>query len=226
MAISWPIVDTVTKAVIFDLDGTLVNTEPTYQAAWRRAFLPLGIELRVEDFQRVMGLRPDETARSFLDRYSKPGDATELANVVLEDVQSNPNRTLMPGAVHAIELARDVGLRVAVATASPPPSARISLAGAGLAHYFDVVASTDGELFGKPHPAVFLTAAARIGIDPFDCVVIEDAPNGVVAAKAARMGCIVVPHATHRDDRVWAIADVVLESLSDLTVDHLSTNRA
>ncbi len=90
-----------------------------------------------------------------------------------------------------------------------------------LRHYFDVLSSAEALPYSKPHPQVYLNAAASLGIDPLNCVTLEDSFNGMIATKAARMRSIVVPAAEHRDDPRWALADVRLDNLTQLSPTHL-----
>lgn len=209
------------KAVIFDIDGTLIDTEPMYWAAWRSVFAPYGITITDDEMRTVMGMLPVEGGRSLADRFGVDTDPAELTEQLIEIAVNIPERTLMPGAVRALDLVRSAGIAMTVATSATMRMATASLKGAGLADYFDFVVSAEYEPYGKPHPGVFLTAAERLGVDPLECVVVEDAPSGVIAAKAARMFCVAVPEPGHRDDKRIAIADVVLDSLDDFTLDTL-----
>ncbi len=124
---------------------------------------------------------------------------------------------LKPGAEHAIELCEGRGLSLAVASSS-----QYRLIDAALSHFdlrdrFALVHSAEDEAYGKPHPAVFLTAAAKLGAVPRRCLVWEDAPAGVLAAKAASMACIAVPEPGQEDDPTFGLADLVVGSLLDVT---------
>jgi sugar-phosphatase len=112
------------------------------------------------------------------------------------------------------------GLQLAVASSSPPRLIEASLARLGLRDHFTEIVSAESEPYGKPHPAVFLTTAARLGVAPTECLVFEDSLNGLVAAKAARMICVAVPE---RVDPRFAFADLVLPSLEAFDDDALAT---
>ena len=86
----------------------------------------------------------------------------------------------------------------------------------GLGGQFELTVSAESEALGKPHPAVYLTCAARLGVNPSECVALEDSVNGLVSAKAARMRVIAVPEAAHRDDSRFSLADAVVRSLLDV----------
>jgi sugar-phosphatase len=123
---------------------------------------------------------------------------------------------LLPGAARALAACRARG-PVALASSTPRPLIDRTLAHFGLADSFDVIHSAEDEPFGKPHPGVFLTAAARLGVAPAACVAFEDSPAGVRAAVAATMTCVAVPAADERDDDAFALATLLLGSLEELT---------
>jgi len=123
---------------------------------------------------------------------------------------------LKPGAEHAIALCARRGLSLAVASSSQYRLIDTALDHFGLRHHFALVHSAEDEAWGKPHPAVFLTAAAKLGATPRRCLVWEDAPAGVLAAKAASMACIAVPEHGEEHQPAFALADVVLGSLLEM----------
>ena len=105
---------------------------------------------------------------------------------------------------------------MALASSTPHRLIRTVLDHIGLSHSFEVISSAEDERYGKPHPAVFLTAADALAVPPERCLVFEDSPAGVLAAKAAKMRCIAVPEESERASPLIAIADLVLDSLVDL----------
>ncbi len=123
---------------------------------------------------------------------------------------------LKPGADHAIDLCAARGLALAVASSSEHRLIEAALGHFGLRGRFDVVCSAEDEEYGKPHPAVFLAAAAGLGVPARRCVVWEDAPAGVLAAKAASMSCIAVPEAGEGHHPAFALADLVVDSLLEV----------
>ena len=119
-----------------------------------------------------------------------------------------------------MDLARSLGLKVAVASSSSEELIAAALDRLGL-RGLDAVRSAAPETYGKPHPAVLLSTARELGLDPTACVVLEDSLNGVIAAKAARMRCVAVPEADQLEDPRFAIADVRLPSLERLAPEAL-----
>ena len=204
-------------AVIFDMDGVLIDSEPIWQAAERLGFGEVGLDLQVSEMVTTMGLRVDEVVAYWYARRPWPdvgidhaGLARRMVDTVV-DLMSTSGEPL-PGVVDAVAACEKQGLGVAVASSSPSRVIAAALQRLGLADQFDVVRSAEHEAYGKPHPAVFLSAAAQLGVEPTRCLVVEDSVHGMVAALAARMRCVVVPDADRRSPR-FAAADHMLDSL-------------
>ncbi len=210
-------------AVIFDMDGLLVDSEPFWRRVEIGVFDAIGVDIRpLIGRGLTMGMRVDEVVAFFRSRlgFAGPADA-ELADRIVSGMVDAMNREaqLMPGALDALALCEQNGLKVALASGSTPPVIDAVLARFGLRERFAAVCSAAHVDLGKPHPAIFLRAAAKLGTDPSRCVVLEDSLNGCIAAKAARMGVIAVPDARHAGDPRFAIADLVLASLTELAGD-------
>lgn len=121
----------------------------------------------------------------------------------------------------ALQLCRQRGLKTGLVSASPLMMLERVLALFDLRDQFDVLVSGEALPYSKPHPQVYLDAAARLGVDPLNCVTLEDSVNGMIATKAARMRSVVVPPAALRDDARWSLANVKLDNLTQLTAAHL-----
>lgn len=203
------------------MDGLLIDSEPLWRRAEMGVFAELGVELTEAMCERTTGLRIDEVVRHWHGQLGPwagaPPDA--VAARVIERVIAliSAEGEPKPGAREAVAAARDAGLRRALASSSARPIIDAALARLGLETAFEVVHSASDEAWGKPHPAVYLSTATRLGVPPTDCVALEDSLPGVIAAKAARMSCIAVPDVA--PDRVapFAVADVVLRSLQQVT---------
>lgn len=208
------------EAVIFDVDGLLADTEPVWQDAELDVFGGLGMPLTREDCRTTMGLRVDEVVRHWRTRRGWTPDVAD--DVVVDRIVDRVCELVavrdiaLPGVDHAIATAADAGLRLAVASSSSMRIIGAILRRVGVDDRFEVVRSAEHEPYGKPHPGVFLSAAADLDVDPTACVVLEDSPNGILAAKAARMRCLAVPDPSIADHPWLALADVVLASLEDL----------
>jgi mannitol-1-/sugar-/sorbitol-6-/2-deoxyglucose-6-phosphatase len=206
------------EAVVFDMDGVLVDSEPMWRAVEREVFAGVGIELTDEDLFPTMGVRIADVVDRWYRRHPWPGPSREQVSETIVDGVARAVRErglLLDGARDAVDQVRSLGLRVALASSSPMPLILAVLSLGGLAARFDVVVSGEDEDLGKPDPAVFLSAARRLEVPPDRCLVVEDSINGVRAAKAAGMVCVAVP-AVGGDDHIAIEADLVLGSIGEL----------
>jgi mannitol-1-/sugar-/sorbitol-6-/2-deoxyglucose-6-phosphatase len=215
------------EAALFDLDGLLVDSEPLWHEAEIRVLRTHGVPLTVEMCRETKGRYVSEAVRHWHDRY--PWEMPDI-DVVVADILDTLEELIMkrlelkPGAEHAVVACRRRGLRLAVASSAPLRIISSVLARFGLEEMFERVCSAEHEAAGKPDPAVFLTAARLLGVDPERCVVFEDSLAGVRAAKTAGMICVAVPEtrlaseaSTAPDHRsAFVSADVVLTSLAEL----------
>jgi mannitol-1-/sugar-/sorbitol-6-/2-deoxyglucose-6-phosphatase len=203
------------RAAIFDMDGLLIDSEPLWHEAEVEVFGRLGVPLERAATRSTKGMFVDEVVAYWHDRYPWDGPSRDqVRDEILERVGQlvvERGRPL-PGAADVVAALAERG-PVALASSTPHALIEVVLGTLGLAEAFPIVCSAEDEAYGKPHPAVFLTAAERLGVDPERCCVFEDAPAGVLAAKAARMVCVAVPEAAERSNPHVLIADVVLESL-------------
>jgi HAD superfamily hydrolase (TIGR01509 family) len=202
-------------AVIFDCDGTLVDSEPLARQAWERALAPHGYEIRQEDYANLIGLSYANVHGYFAERIPAMPDARSFwpgySNTLFELIDT----MLQPfdDALETLRAVRERGLAVAVASSSPRERLDRTLARAGLADAFAVTVAGDEVEHGKPAPDMFLAAAARLGVAPGRCAVIEDSPPGVAAGLAAGMLTIAVARAPG-DAAGLRQADRLLERLS------------
>lgn len=175
-------------AVIFDNDGTLVDSSASVTRSWERFAADHGIEL-----QSMAGLH-GVPARGIVERLVPDGDIDELtAQITRYEVADHGGTVALPGAIAAVRALAGTG-RVAVATSANTDLATARLAAAGIPDP-DVLVTVDDVTRGKPHAEPFLLAAARLGVDPGECLVVEDAPSGLAAARAA--GCASLAVTTH-----------------------------
>lgn len=203
------------------MDGLLVDSEPLWRAAEIEVFGGVGLTLTEGDCGLTTGLRLDEVVRFWFDRRPWSGVSLEAVHDRIVEAMAEllvTQSVALPGAVKAVRGVVARGIPVAVATSSPRALIGPALAGIGLTDAFPLTCSAEDEPYGKPHPAVYLRAAERLGVAPTACVAFEDSLNGVIAAKAARMLCVAVPE---RDHPGFGVADVRLASLRDLDLDAL-----
>jgi beta-phosphoglucomutase len=207
---------TLPKAVIWDLDGTLIDSSDAHWISWRETFADEGREITHAAFVADFGKRNDEILRGHFGELP----ATEIERIALakeeryRDLVRAGRVVVLPGALEWLEWLGANGWRQALATSAPPGNIEAIFAVLDIARRFDVVVSSEEVARGKPDPDVFLAAAERLSVAPSRCVVVEDAPAGVEAGKRARMRTVgaLTTHG-HLD------ADVVVRSLADLPED-------
>jgi sugar-phosphatase len=216
-------------AVILDMDGLLIDTEPIWRTAEFSVLAALGVTLSDDDLLSTTGqpigdlvplwrrrAGPDGHPAWPEDHRAQRSDA-EVADLITDQVVAHviAEGKPMPGVAAAVELCTRLGLSLAIASSSPPllidaVCDRLGLGGIG------VRCSAADEANGKPAPDVYLAAARRLGVTPASCVAVEDSPNGIAAAKAAGMRCVAVPDPLLAADPGYQRADLVLPSLTML----------
>ena len=204
----------MSKAALWDMDGVLVDTAPFHYQAWHSLLSGLGKEISEEEFRQTFGLRNDDILRIRLgdlsdERVADLGQRKE--ELFRQAIQGNVKA--LPGAVALVRRLREAGVKTAVVSSAPRRNVETLLGSLGLSDAFESLVSAEDVERGKPDPQGYLAAAERLGVAPADCVVIEDAPGGVEAAKRAGMGCIGL--ASERDPASLAAADLVVTSLED-----------
>jgi HAD superfamily hydrolase (TIGR01509 family) len=180
-------------AVIFDCDGTLVDSEPLARTAWEQALAPYGYAVADADIEATVGLPYERTHAHYAARVELPParDFWSLFSTELYSLIDN-GLVVFEDAVGAARELRGRGIPLAVASSSPRERLHRTLRRAELLDVFDVTVAGDEVARGKPEPDMFLVAAERLGVAPADCVAIEDSPPGVAAAVAAGMTTVAV----------------------------------
>ncbi|GAA1806995.1 HAD family phosphatase [Planosporangium flavigriseum] len=213
----------MTDAVVFDLDGVLIDSEPVWEQVRRAYVAETGGRWLPDSQQRLMGMSTAEWAR-YLSVDLGVGRAPEVVATEVIDRMARryeQELPLLPGAVEAVRRLAD---RWPLGLASSSPARLIAsvLEETGLAHRFAVTMSTEEVPRGKPAPDVYLAVAGKLGVAPGTCVAIEDSSNGLRAAHAAGMRVVAVPHAAYppQPDAI-ALADRVVNGLDELTVEAL-----
>lgn len=211
---------------IFDMDGLLIDSEPLWLQAEMDIFSSLGLDLSDRhNLPDTLGLRIDLVVRMWFQAMPWQGPSQqEVAGCIIERAIElvREKRPLLPGVQQALELCRSLDLNIGLASASPLHMQQQVLKMFDLESYFDQLVSAEYLPHSKPHPEVYLIAAERLGSDPQHCITLEDSFNGMIATKAARMKSIVIPAHEYSQDPRWALADLKLQSLEQLTAAHLA----
>ena len=209
---------TTIDAIIFDMDGLLIDSEPLWRIAEIEVLSAVGVPITEEDAIATTGLRTDEVVELWYARYPWPDPPKKEieARIITRLIALARERGhSMPGAHETLETVFAAGYPLAIASSSTSEIIAAVLQTLGIERYFQVTQSAEHEPYGKPHPGVYIEAARRLGVEPWRCLAFEDSPNGVIAAKAARMRCIAVPDPALKDDRRLQAADLILPSLQD-----------
>lgn len=205
---------TEARAVLWDMDGVLVDSADYHYEAWRLTMQREGRQLTHADFKRTFGQRNDTVLRDMLDPNISDADIQRIA-----DFKESTYRLLvrergivpLPGVLRWLAALQGAGWRQAVASAAPRANVDAIVEAMSIAHYFDALTSAEDVTRGKPDPQVYLVAASRVGVRPQRSIVIEDAPAGVEGAKRAGMKRIGV-----RSSHGALEADIVVDSLEEL----------
>lgn len=214
-------------AVVFDMDGLLVDSEPLWHEAEIEVFARHGVALTVEQCRETKGKFVVEVARYWYQRHPWPGASPdEVAVEIVKAMEElfHADLVLKAGAASAVEFFARRSMPMAVASSSPRLLIDVVMTRFFSGVHFNAVCSAEDEAAGKPDPAIFRTAARLLKVRPECCVVFEDSPAGVRAAKAAGMACVAVPEYRWDaadddgldDQGLYAGADVVLRSLEDV----------
>jgi beta-phosphoglucomutase family hydrolase len=207
----------MTKAVLWDLDGVLVDTAPFHLQAWQELFQSLGKGFAEADFRRGFGLRNDAILGDILGELT-PTEIERLAQKKEELYRQKIEGkvTAIPGAMGLLRRLQQRGRKSAIVSSTTRENVRVVLGSLGLEGAFEAVVAEEDAPKGKPDPQGFLVAAQKLGVAASECVVIEDAPGGVEAAKRAGMRCIGVT--TSRPREGLSAADLVVDSLEEAAV--------
>jgi HAD superfamily hydrolase (TIGR01509 family) len=203
------------RAVVFDMDGLLLDTEVVWQAAEEQLFAAHGAVFTREDKMAVIGTSFDLTARYFAERLGQP---PERGPALVEEMVLSMYEALQvdvagrPGALELVARLRG-RLPLALASNSPRRLVDAALATARLTDVFDVIVTSDDVAHSKPAPDIYLLVCQRLGVEPEHVLALEDSSAGVAAAKAAGLACIAVPQFAETD---VAAADRVIDSLEEL----------
>ena len=205
------------RAVIFDLDGLLLDTEVLWDRAEGELFRRHGDAWTHQDKLAVMGTSFEATARYYSERLHEPPErGPELVDEMRVLMKAELERQVdaRPGAVELVERLRELdGVGLALASNSSRDLVDTALATAGLSSAFETIVTSDDVINGKPAPDIYLLACERLGVAPSEAIALEDTAPGIAAAKAAGLACIAVPQYAETD---VSAADRVVDSLEEL----------
>ena len=210
------------EAVIFDMDGVLIDSEPLWKIAMEEVFHSLGSKLTKADFQKTVGLRIDEVVH-FWNKHENWGveneqDVEEAIIVKMIELISK-NATPLPGVIETLTFLKNSEIKIGLATSSSSRLIQVVLLELNIKHFFDFTHSAETEDFGKPHPAVYLTVAEHLNVSPNNCLIIEDSFNGVIAGIAAKMKVVCIPEKTHFPNPRLSGADFHFRTMNEFLLE-------
>lgn len=208
------------QAVIFDMDGILIDSEPAWEAAKFEVMQRLcGVQITQADADATVGKRVEDIAYIWCKQFHLPQEkaadiAAAMNKAVIYWIQQHGEA--LPGVQGSLQWLQNQGVKVALASSSNMQVINAVVDSLQLRDYFISLNSANDLQYGKPHPQVYLDTTQKLGVSPLDCLALEDSVNGVIAAKAAQMEAIAIPPQALRDDPRYSIADRRLDSLLEL----------
>ncbi len=206
------------EAVIFDMDGVIIDSEPLWKIAMEEVFSGLGSRLKKEDFQKTVGLRIDEVIHYWnIKEHWGIRDESEVEEAIIIKMEGliADKPAALEGVINTLNYLKLRNIPVGLATSSSSRLIKVVLDKLAIKHLFNFVHSAEMEQYGKPHPAVYLTVAKKLAVLPEKCLVIEDSLNGIISAKAAKMTAVCIPEKTHHIEPKLILADYKFESMTD-----------
>lgn len=206
------------NTVIFDMDGLLIDSEPLWKEAADKLLHDFGVSLTEKQYSITTGLRTKEFLEHWFVHFGiSTTNLPDVENKIVNDVinlvklKGKP----MPGVEYIFNFFLNLHFKIGMATSSPQSLIDIVIEKLGIAAYINAVSSAAELEYGKPHPEVYLKCADKIQSSPSQCLCFEDSFNGMIAAKAAKMKCIVVPSPNDFKRLVWDAADLKISTLQN-----------
>ena len=206
------------NTVIFDMDGLLIDSEPFWEEAGKETLEKFNVSLSPEQYASSTGLRTEEWLQHWFHHFNineKYIDEAEevIVQKAIEKIVAHGEA--MPGVYYILDFFKDRNFKIGLATSSPLSLANPVVEKLGIRNYLQTITSAETLSFGKPHPQVFINCAAELNSSPLQSLVFEDSFNGMIAAKAARMKCVVIPVNHQQNESKWNAADLQLQSLEE-----------
>lgn len=210
---------TLPKAILFDMDGLMLNSEPLYERAWQRAGIDLGIQIDHEFYLSCLGRRRTESQQALrlLFGESFPVEIFwQKRDFYWRQLVNQQGIPLQPGLLSLIRYIDQLGIARAIATSNDSQSAIFCLQHSGLTGTFDTILTGDRVAEGKPAPDIFLAAAKALAVAANDCWVLEDSEAGIQGAHTAGMIALMIPDLKAPSEPIRALAHRILNNLSEV----------
>jgi HAD superfamily hydrolase (TIGR01509 family) len=207
------------SAIIFDMDGVLLDTERICRICWTRAAREFGMEDIDRAYKSCVGTNVNDTIEILKKQYGAEFDACgfyDRTSDLFHAVEKEQGIPLMPSVRECLDTLRATRMRIAVASSTRTQTVYRQLRAAGLFDYFETITCGDTVVHSKPAPDIYLNACASLGLPPQLCIAVEDSPNGIRSAYSAGMKCIMVPDQIEPTDDIRKLSFAVCESLAEL----------
>lgn len=204
------------NTVIFDMDGLLINSEPLWDEAATEIFQQYNFQLTKAQYATTTGMRTKEFVERWFSHYNIDSRHNAVAETaILKSVVDKvaAKGKAMPGVAHIFNFFIERNFKIGLATSSGKPLIDVVVDKLGIRNYLRSIESAAELPYGKPHPQVYLNCAEALKSHPTECICFEDSFNGLIAAKAARMKCVVVPAAHDSKNEKFNAADLKISSL-------------
>jgi beta-phosphoglucomutase family hydrolase len=204
------------SAVIFDMDGTLVASTELDFLAWQKILKEYGVNITFQQYYPLIGMKSADMVLHFLNLKGLNANYALTKKMEYFDELLNLNGIkVFPNALNLLNYFKEKSIPLALATSSRQRKMKRVMLEIGFVNYFDVFVTGEDAENGKPHPEMFLLAAQRLSVNPNNCLVFEDAINGVIAAKAAGMKCVAITN-THPENDL-SMADLIINDFGQIS---------
>jgi sugar-phosphatase len=213
------------NTVIFDMDGLLIDSEPLWKEAADEVFEQYNIHLSETQYHTTTGLRTHEFVSTWFQLFKIPESEVAIAeknilNSVAKKIADKGKP--MPGVPYIFNFFQSRSFKIGLASSSPMFIIEQVIDQLNIKNVIQATASAEHLQYGKPHPEVYLNCASALNAHPTECICFEDSFNGMIAAKAARMKCVVIPMYHQQKEERWAAADLKIRSLQNFGTLHLN----
>jgi len=213
------------KAIIFDMDGVIIDSEPLYYQIQKGFFKELGFSVSKQEYNTFIGAGMQLLWEKLHSKHNLPYTVEQLVamnNVLIYKTFSNSDSLRATDGFYSfLTYIKEMGIKTAVASSTSKKIINVILSRLGVIHEFDVIISSEEVLLGKPEPDIFLRAANKLNLKPTNCIVIEDSKNGVEAAGKAGMRCIGFSN-VNSGNQDLSSANIIVESFTDIDLNKLN----
>jgi sugar-phosphatase len=212
------------EAVIFDMDGVLIDSEPMWKEAEKQVFSSVGVDVNLALSNRTASMTTSEVTKFWYQHYPWKGKSlAQVENEVIDYVAAliSKEGIQMEGVKEVLDFFRNRQVKIGLSTNSPARLISVILNKLNITEYFQAISSSEHEQKGKPDPAVYLSTAKKLKVHPSKCIAFEDSISGIIAAKEANIKAIAVPADGDFFENKFEISDMKIRRLSEFTDDHL-----